>query len=380
MATNGTMTLEQFIQFAVERPETYVRLDHAHHAEHFGMTVEELEAAVAKAMGERQAETSDWRKKFHIGAELESGDIKMHIEGILPEGITALGALSAAGKTWFALAMARALTTGTQFLSVFAVPKAVNVLYLCPEMGARAFRKRLEKLHIPLNDCFYCQTVGDGVTKLDDPSLLAAVAELKPVVFLDTAVRFNPSEDENSARQNSSLLAADLFRLIRAGARAIVCLHHSPKYAKEAEFMTLENVLRGTGDLGAMCDAVWGLQHDKRKSDNRKDWDYEYAEESEQLTRLYLRCVKPRDFEPAPAFRIQGRPYIDEKGDFAVLDDARGPEVEAQIVAAIEKNPKISARQLMDQFKVGDARLRKIASAKGWKPARKGGWETTKPF
>lgn len=372
MVTNGKQVARLLRRFAEMPVEEYAAGHREHWAEQLGMTLEELDTAVQKA----RPEPIIWQKKFHTGAELESGDVKLYIEGVLPEGITALGALSAAGKTWFALAMARALTTGKQFLSVFAVPEAVNVIYLCPEMGARAFRKRLEKMRIPMNERFYCQTVGDGVTPLDDPSLEAAVKELKPVVFLDTAVRFNPSEDENSARQNSSLLASDLFRLIRWGAGAAVCLHHSPKYAKDAEFMTLENVLRGTGDLGAMCDAVWGLQHDKRKSDNHKDWDYEYLEESEQLTRLYVRCVKPRDFDAAPAFRVQGRPYIDEKGDFAVLDDARGPELEGQIVAAIEKNPKISARQLMDTYKVGFERLKKIASGGGWRAAKKGGWET----
>jgi hypothetical protein len=374
MAISEKKTVEVLKDFAT-KPGLYAACSKMQWANEFGMTLEELDAAVQQA----KPRAEDWRKKFHTGAELESGDVKLYIEGILPEGITALGALSAAGKTWFALAMARALTTGTQFLNVFAVPEAVNVLYLCPEMGARAFRKRLEKLRIPMNDHFYCQTVGDGVSKLDDPSLLAAVAELKPVVFLDTAVRFNPSEDENSARQNSSLLASDLFRLIRAGARVMVCLHHSPKYAGEAEFMTLENVLRGTGDLGAMCDAVWGIQHDRRKTDNRKAWDYDYMEESQQLTRLFVRCVKPRDFEPAAAFRIQGRPFIDEKGDFAVLDDARGPELEAHVVAAIKQNPKISARQLMDQFKVGFDRLKKIASDAGLKTG-KGGWETKIDF
>lgn len=313
----------------------------------------------------------DWKKKFHTGAELETGDVKLYIEGILPEGVTALGALSAAGKTWLALSMARALTTGTQFLGVFAVPEAVPVIYLVPEMGSRALRKRLERMRIPMNDRFYCQTVSDGVCQLNDPTLEAAVAELRPVVFLDTAVRFNQADNENDARQNAAMLASDIFRLRRWGACAVVCLHHSPKYSSEAEFMTLENVLRGTGDLGAMCDAVWGLQHDKRKADNGKDWDYEYLEESQELTRLLVRCVKPRDFDAAPAFRVQGRPWIDKKGDFVVLADD-SPELKAQIVAAIEQNPKLSARSLMDKFHVGFERLKKVARENGWQSGKKG--------
>jgi hypothetical protein len=312
----------------------------------------------------------DWRTKFHTGSELEAGDVKLYVNGILPEGITAIGSLSAVGKTWIALSLARALTTGTPFLGVFAVAEAVPVIYLVPEMGARALRKRIERMHIPMTDRFYCQTVSDGVCPLNNAVLKEAVKELRPILFLDTAIRFNPSDDENSARQNATLLASDLFDLLRLGARAIVCLHHSPKYSGDAEFMTLENALRGTGDLGAMCDAVWAVQHDRCKMENGKDWDYEYIEESQLKTRLYLRCVKPRDFDAAPDFRIQGRPYIDTKGDFVVLDDTR-PELSDQIADAIAQNPKISARQLTAKFNVGSRRLTKIARDKGWIKGKK---------
>jgi hypothetical protein len=309
---------------------------------------------------------ANWRDKFHTGSQLAEGEIRIYIDRILPEGINAFGSLSGVGKTWFALSAAHALTTGEPFLGVYAVKEIVPVLYLVPENGERAFRKRLEKMHIPMNDLFFCQTMSDGVSKLDDKWLKEAIEELKPVVFLDTAVRFSESDDENSASQNAKLLASDLFQLIKWGAKAVVCLHHSPKASSKDELMTLENVLRGTGDLGAMCDAVWGLQHDKRKSANGKDWDYEYLEESQRLTRIHVRCVKPRDFEPAPPFRIQGKPYIDEKHDFVVLAEANAEDLEAEINSAIEKNSKISINKLRSQFGIGATRLEKLAGKREW--------------
>ena len=46
---------------------------------------------------------------------------------------------------------------------------------------------------------FYCRTMKDGVPpNLDEPLLLAAVRDLKPVVILDTMVRFAQVESENS--------------------------------------------------------------------------------------------------------------------------------------------------------------------------------------
>jgi hypothetical protein len=182
-------------------------------------------------------------------------------------------------------------------------------------VGDRSLRYRLERLRVPLDGTrFRVRTLADGVLRLNDPLLLQAVNEWNPVVFLDTAVRFANVKDENSAAENATLADA-LFSLIKAGARGVVGLHHSPKGTAKADELTLENVLRGTGDLGAMCDAVWGLQHDR----GRQGEGEEYVEESRNLTRLFVKCVKPRDFEPADPFRVQGRPYIDEQGDFVVL-------------------------------------------------------------
>lgn len=321
---------------------------------------------------DQTAAKGSWRTKFHTVDELATGAIPMYIASFLPEGVTALGSLSGVGKTWLALSMARALTTGDPFLGVFAVPEKVNVIYLVPEMGERALRMRAEKMGIPTNGSFYCQTLSDGAINLQDRDLLEALKELRPIVFFDTVVRFAAILDENASRQNASGLAEGLFMLRRAGAKACVCLHHSPKAASDAEFMTLENVLRGTGDLGAMCDAVWGLAHDKRKL--KKGFDDDYTDESIELTRLSAKCVKPRDFDPAPPFRIQGRPYIDNKGDFVVISEASGPELEAQIVAAIEENPRVSLRELQSRFRSRFQRIKDVAGAARWKQAKNGLW------
>jgi hypothetical protein len=332
---------------------------------------DELVAAIRAA----NPESSDWRKFFHKVSELEDGEMKQLVKGFLPEGVTFLGSLSGVGKTWIGVSLAKALVYAKPFLGVYEVPEQHNVLYLVPEMGARSFRSRLEKMGLPDDDRFRCQTLKDGLTPLDAPHLLAAVKEMRPVVFLDTAIRFSSGE-ENSSSSNASGLANAVFALIRQGAVAVVCLHHSPKAAADAEFMTLENVLRGTGDFGAMCDAVWGVQR------ARKSGEKEYQQESNQLTRLYLACVKPRDFEPADPFVVQGRPYIDEVGDFRVI--ARG-EIDVRPVDATEKtemlermvtaNPKVSQRELMRKTGLHNDTIKSRLGEKGftWSPAE--GWQ-----
>jgi hypothetical protein len=130
---------------------------------------------------------------------------------------------------------------------------------------------------------------------LNDPRLLREVPGAD--VFLDTAVRFKEG-DENDAGENNEF-AERLFNLQRAGARTITGAHHSPKSFSKDTFMNLENILRGTGDIGAMLCTCWGV----RQIDAERN-------------RVYVQNVKPRDFLPCQPFIIQGRPSIDETGYF----------------------------------------------------------------
>lgn len=315
-----------------------------------------------------------WRETFHTVDELPDGDIEFLIEDVLPTGVCFVGALSGTGKTWFCLSMARALTTGKRFVDVYGVPAPVPVLYLCPEMNAKAFKRRL--LRFGIKDNFYCQTISDGAPlDFTDPELAASVKELRPVVFLDTAIRFSNIDDENSASQTARGLARAVFGLIHLGAAAVVCLHHRAKdNATQDREMTLENVLRGSGDLGAMCDVVWGLQYDKGTTG-----DQQYLKDSRRLVRLQVRCVKARDFIPPEDFRVQLDPYIDDIGDMAVIEEqaeTRGSgEMEVdRLSKAIEENPTASIRQMEKLSGVGRNRIPALAVKAGWTYDEKKKW------
>ena len=186
-----------------------------------GNAVKQAEIAVAAAT---------WRDSFRAIGQMEQGAIRMLIDGILPEGVTYIGGLSAGGKTWFALSIVKALTTGEPFLGKYLVPQRVPVLYLIPEVGDRAFRSRLDKFKIPNDENFFlCRTISMGATlRLSDPITLEAVKQMKPVVFLDTSIRFSTSDDENSATQNK-MLVDDIINLRANGAISIVGLHHATK-------------------------------------------------------------------------------------------------------------------------------------------------------
>jgi hypothetical protein len=316
----------------------------------------------------------NWRKRFHTVEELPEGEPVMPITGILPEGVTFWGANSGLGKTWLALAQARALITGRKFLGVWDVAEPVNVLYLCPEMSSRSFKKRCKRFGIG-GPRFRCMTISDGVAlNLSDPLLLAAIRELKPVIFLDTAIRFSSAEDENSASDNAKGLGPAIFALIHAGARAVVCLHHRAKGASLAEELTLENCLRGTTDLGALCDAVYGLQLD------RGDGSPGYLRESKKNVRLLVRCVKARDFRAPEDFRVQLDPFINEIGDMAVVTEESNWTSDAEKVEqAIVANLQASLREIEKHTNVDKDRVKKLAGERGWYQDKTDGWKKKEP-
>jgi hypothetical protein len=323
-----------------------------------------------------------WRQKLHSVDELAQGEPLQLIKHILPEGVTFLGSLSGVAKTWLGLSISKAVTTGERFLGVWEVPQKRNVIYLCPEMGARSFRARCEKLRLPQSDRFYCQTINDGAIALNDPLLFQAVRDLNgPVIILDTAIRFSGAESENDSIENANGLAMLAFALLRAGALAVVCLHHSKKAQGESIFMTLENVLRGTGDFGAMADCVWGLQHARKRKGNNQ-WDDDYLQESKNLTRVYVECVKPRDLPAADPFIVQGRPYIDDTGNLVVIaSDAQvGETMDTETVSEtaadqaeklVRENPKISKNQLAKATGISRNRVEGVLAEKSitWKQA-----------
>ena len=274
------------------------------------------------SIGSSSVNPAEWRNQFRRIGEMEQGDILMLIDGFLPEGTTFLGALPAHGKTWVALSIVRSLTTGKPLFGnpEFGVKQKRSVLYLIPEMGDRTFRTRCERLQIPDDETFLCRTISSGASlTLDNSMLLEAVRQLKPVVFLDTAIRFSKSADENSATANKQLVD-DVITLRAAGAIGVVLLHHAKKDSGSTGTMALETMLRGTGDFAAMCDTAYGIRRD----------DALYNNGGGPLE-IDIANIKPRDLvNPPPPFRLAATykkdgaalpvSHIDETGDFAIVN------------------------------------------------------------
>jgi hypothetical protein len=256
----------------------------------------EQEEAAAKRV-------ENWKKLFHSKEEiLAAVRPKFAIDGFLQEnGVTMIGGKSGHGKTLMAMEMARCLIDGSPLFGHFNVLKpSKRVIYLIPESGLSSFKTRIEtfKLLDYAGDKFFCRTLDcPEEVAITDRAILKACEGAD--VFLDTAIRFMSGE-ENSAT-DSKEFAQNLFALLRAGARTVTGLHHSPKSFENAKNMSLENILRGSGDIGAMLSMCWGI-----------------AQVENATTGIYVKCVKDRDRVAAAPFKIAGFPSIDQTGHFVM--------------------------------------------------------------
>jgi hypothetical protein len=245
---------------------------------------------------------------FHTFADFENAPpITFAIKGILQnDGATFFAGLPGHGKTLILLSLVKALLAGkgTKLWDHFDVLEtAGRILYLTPEVTITPFKHRAKLFDIyryVKSGRLIARTLSlDSSTSLADPDILAVAKGSH--IFLDSAIRFVEGK-ENDASDNQRGLGKRIFDLLRAGARSIVAAHHSPKAFAGADTMTLENMLRGTGDIGAVLSAAFGV----------KQLDAPQAPQNI----LHIQNLKPRDFEPCPPFQIIGRPYIDREHDF----------------------------------------------------------------
>jgi len=276
--------------------------------------------------GYAKGQPTDWRSLFRNSSEMSDAALKFLIEYFFQEeSLAFIGGLSGHGKTLIALSIARAFIYGLPLFGIekFKVTEQLPVIYLIPESGEKSFRFRMKAFHLleeqieaatGKKDMLLVRTCTQGeMINLNDERMLQACDGR--VVILDTAIRFSDASDENSAAENRNL-AESVFRMIARGARKIIGLHHAGKEFEKLTYMTLENVLRGSGDYGAMCSEVYGV----RMVD-------------EPSSEIYVECVKGRDLDPTGSFIIRGRPHINNTGDFKPVTQPDMTPSLAQVLA-----------------------------------------------
>lgn len=249
----------------------------------------------------------DWRLLFHSYEDaLNAPPLRFAIEGFLQEdAITIIGGLAGHGKTFVMLNMVKSLLDGRELFNYMPFKptrQSDRVIYLIPESALSPFVHRLRLFNLLDHHrdgrlCYRTLSSKEPLASLEDPRILRAAERAD--IYLDTAIRFMEG-DENNA-EDGRRFARVLFNLQQAGAQTITGAHHSPKNLGHAQFLTLENVLRGSGDIGAMVATCWGIYQTDAAANE-----------------IVIKNVKARDFQPCDEFRIHGRPWLEDKGYFQI--------------------------------------------------------------
>jgi archaellum biogenesis ATPase FlaH len=266
-------------------------------------------------------------------SQIEADDVNWLVEGMILQGsINLLTAPPGGFKTWLSLSLGGAVSTGTDFLS-FKTVKTM-VLYLDRENPPSVISERRDILklhggHFHVWGHWWKHAPPD----IDDPRLIEIVRRHRPLIILDSLVRFH-SADENSAKQ-----MAKVFRRLRVLADAgatILILHHVPK--------TKNSQYRGSTDILAGVDAAFELCKEKSKND----------------TVLSLKCFKHR-LIPETTIKIR---LNWQEGCFEAVDDdsanAIPPAVIETIKTVITKHPRITQTRLIRKAKLPETNGRKI--------------------
>src|SRR5229473_3213411 len=94
---------------------------------------------------------------------------------------------------------------------------------------------------------------------------------------------------------------------------------------------------------------------------------------NQEILEIRVQCVKARDFEPVKPFHIQGRPFINETGNFGmVAEPGRGKEQDGveKLVTAISGDPSAGYRQLASRTGITISRIATVAGKAGWKKGK----------
>jgi hypothetical protein len=339
---------------------------------------------------EQTAETwakQSWWHQFRGAGELEgNGTLRMYIENVIPEGICLICGLPKEGKSFFGLACAKALTTGNPLFGRrgFEVPEIVPVLYLAAESGDGALKLRCDKFGITNDKSkFIARTLSQGpMFGLDDPNIESLVRTIRPIIILESLVRFNNGKDEDDATENRKL-AEMLFRLIAWGAKAVIGLHHSRKDLNKGK-PTKESAVRGSGDGLAMVDVVWLVMQDERlyqrgSGPNEIDvvgWGRDF---NPTPMRLALTKKAPKGTPAEKLFAPGIVSVIDSTGDLGWIERRIVFDIQDQdIERLIAENPSVTIKEIIKLTNGKEWEIRKIIKRLGYHRTQGGKKGSTK--
>ena len=164
------------------------------------------------------------------------------------------------------------------------------------------------------------------------------------------------------------MLVNDVLALRGAGAIAVFILHHSKKAATEnREAMTLENMLRGTSDFGAMCDQAYGLRLDDHlysHGSGPMELELVNLKDRERLGGLTSIRLAATHKKPGVLFPAS---YIDETGNFHSVDFRESKDRTRETLnQLVQSEPMMSVEDLGEATNLKAHKVRQMLKGLGW--------------
>lgn len=182
------------------------------------------------------------------------------VQGILPEGCSLLVGKAKMGKSWLALGLAVAVSSGMPALGEVEVAQG-EVLYIAFEDGERRLQRRLNEIlndepaPPPLTFATDWNTAEQG--GLDDLERWITAHPDARLVIVDTLVRFRPPEKANAGVYGQDYRAvAPITDLAHRLSTTIMVVHHSNKRASGETDDPMDLISGSTGLSGAADGAL----------------------------------------------------------------------------------------------------------------------------
>jgi len=276
-----------------------------------------------------------------------SEPLNYYVDGLMPVGaVLVVSAPPNTFKTWFALMMSEALSTGKQFLGRYT--RKTNVIYLNKENPVNLLKERLELIGSEYDDNFkfWNYNTNPEPPRLVNNQSYKKLAAENTVIVIDSLIRFHDS-DENSSSEMSQVMNA-VRTLTKEGA-TVVILHHQGKG---------ESQYRGSSEILAGCDIMYSLNYDREsKILTLKTEKNRYQPEF----KISMKIETKNGFE----FEIVEDPtYLEFKNNMNLIDEiivnsekAGGQPNQSKIVEkAIEQDSTLSRRKILNLLKKGEGK------------------------
>jgi len=266
------------------------------------------------------SEKSHWERK--TAAEICATDyppLQWVVPSIIPEGLTIIHGSPKVGKSWLALQLAIAVSTGGYFLGNIEVDQK-EVLLLSLEDNFPRIKERIAKQGNGANSGLFIETAyswNGGIGALNN---YVNAYPSTGLIIIDTLIKFAPMEDSNDYSKTYKPLS--LLQEIAAEKRIpIVLIHHTRKGANNNTGENWADEGMGSQGFNGAVDNIIFLQ----KKDGKKDGAI---------------FIKGRDIEEK-SYDIT---FDSDICSWRILGESEilrnEPKAQAEILSLLEKNPE----------------------------------------